>query len=87
MVSPTSCAKVANEGMLEMSLSSQGDDTSVERNLDEESQEEVLEKTQVLEEVLDGGSTSEYVPPIDAENIVAFCIHDIGIPETQLTRD
>ena len=44
------CAKVANEGNLEMSCSRQGGNTSVEKNLEAESHEEVLEKTQVLEE-------------------------------------
>ena len=87
MVSPASCAKVANEGTLEMSLNNQGGDTSVKRSLDEDSHEEVLDKMQVLEEVLDGGSTNEDVPPCDAEYIVAFYIHAIGIPEMQLTQN
>ena len=44
------CANVVNEGMLEMSCSIQGNDTSVEKNLEVESHEEVLDKMQVLEE-------------------------------------
>ena len=48
---PTPCAKVANEGTLEMSLSNQDDDTSVMKNLEVESHEDVLDETQVLEEM------------------------------------
>ena len=46
----TPCAKVANEGTLEMSCSREGDKNSVEKNLEAESHEEVLDKAQVLEE-------------------------------------
>ena len=102
---PVACAKVANEGTLEMSRSRLGSDTSVEKNLEAESHKEVLAKaqvleetqvatemqvsaeTQILEEVLDGESTREVDPPRDAEDIVAFCIHAIGIPEKELTRE
>ena len=38
LVSRAPCEKVLNKGMLEMSLSNQGDDTSVRRDLDEEPQ-------------------------------------------------
>ena len=44
------CAKVADEGTLEMSCSRLGNDTSVEKNLEAESHEEVLSKAQVLAE-------------------------------------
>jgi len=143
---PVACAKVANEGTLEVSCSRLGNDTSVEKDLDAESHDEVLAKaqvlaetqaaeetqvaaetqaveetqvaaetqvaeetqvaaemqvsetqvaevtqvaaeTQVLEEVLDGENTREFDPPRDAEDIVAFCIHAIGIPEKELTRE
>ena len=42
------CAKVANEGTLEMSCSRLGSDTSVEKNLEAKSHKKVLDKAQVL---------------------------------------
>ena len=126
---PVACAKVVDEGTLEMSCSRLGNDTSVEKDLDAESHDEVLAKaqvlaetqaaeetqvaaetqaveetqvaaetqvaeetqvaaeTQILDEVLDGENTREFDPPRDAEDIVAFCIHAIGIPEKELTRE
>ena len=47
---PVACAKVAGEGTLEMSCNKHGGDTSVVKNLEVESHEEVLDKAQVLEE-------------------------------------
>ena len=119
---PVACAKVVDEGTLEMSCNRLGNDTSVEKNLEAESHKEVLAKaqvlaetqvaeetqvaaemqvsetqvaevtqvaaeTQILEEVLDGESTREVDPPCDAEGIVAFCIHAIGILEKELTGE
>ena len=48
---------------------------------------QVAAETQILEEVLDGESTREVDPPCDAEGIVAFCIHAIGILEKELTGE
>ena len=48
---------------------------------------QVSKETQILEEFLDGESTREVDPPRDAEDIVEFCIHAIGIPEKELRRE
>ena len=45
------CVKVADEGTLEMSCSRHGGDTSVEKNIEDELHEVVLDKAQVLEEI------------------------------------
>ena len=45
------CAKVVDEGTLEMSCNRLGNDTLVEKNLEAESHKEVLAKAQVQEEM------------------------------------
>ena len=68
--------KVTKRGTLEILLSDQDDGISAKQSLDKENEQQMLEV-----------NTSEDSLSCDAVDIVAFCVHTIGILESQLSPE
>ena len=68
--------KVTKRGTLEILLSDQDDGISVKWSLDKENEQQILEV-----------NTSENSLSCDVADIVAFCVHTMGIPESQMSLE